>query len=347
MRWFASPYSYHELMQEAISKLAKYVSGFAEDIVLIDNVSAGINTIFEMVRLNASTPILELSLAYGMVRNVNTYVSQRYGAPVQKCFLPFPSTPDDILSRFEAALDQDPTPYIVVIDHITSFPAMAMPVKEMVAMANARGVITVVDGAHALGQVDVNVTDIDADFYTANGHKWLLAAAGSAFLHAKPKWQSNLHPVVISTAYGTGYQGEFEWIGTRDYTSMLTMTTALAWRQNLTDAAVRQYNHNLCLEATKTLESMWDVQAPLPLQTNLSLSMMPFPCPTEPCFTASEYTNTLRESYNIYTSISNALVGDDPEGTPVPFIRLSCQVYNSLEDYERLGNAVLDMYASR
>ena len=91
--------------------------------------------------------------------------------------------------------------------------------------------------------------DLNPDYYIANGHKWLCSSHGSAFMYVKKSLQSDIHPPVQSHFYGEGFQKEFHFTGTRDYTTMFTFMPALEFRSQLKDENVWRYNNNLCRNA--------------------------------------------------------------------------------------------------
>lgn len=137
--------------------------------------------------------------------------------------------------------------------------------------------MVLVDGAHALGHIPVNVTDIDAEFYVSNGHKWLYSPKGSAILWVKKEYQVEwrvwalesacpnalvqniIHPTTISRE-GQGptfFQSEFSYQGTSDMTAYMSMADALRWRARLGDREIMEYIHQLALRGGQILADKW------------------------------------------------------------------------------------------
>ena len=155
--------------------------------------------------------------------------------------MPFPRpVAEDITDAVAAAIT--PRTRIAVMDHITSASALVLPIREIVAACHARGVPVLVDGAHAPGHVDLDLTALDTDWYTGNCHKWLNAAKGCAFLWARRDRQADLHPVTISHGYGQGFVAEFDWTGTFDPSAYLSVGAALAFHARLGGSALRARN---------------------------------------------------------------------------------------------------------
>jgi len=240
------------------------------------------------------------------------------------------------LEQFESQLQK--TQYrLAVFDHISSVPALILPVKKMVEICRKYNVESLVDGAHAVGQVHLDLSDMNPDYYTSNIHKWLLGPKGTAFLYVAKDKQISIHPTVITDSFTTGFQNEFEYTGTRDYCAFLTIPAVLEWRKSLTDEAVWNWNNNLCTQASDYLTSLWNSSNPAPKSMFASLVNVAIPCNTmgPSCYTWDIGTlNTiLKLQYEIWTVLYEF------EGKR--YVRLSCQVFNELSDYKKLGDAIV------
>src|SRR5262249_36119109 len=121
------------------------------------------------------------------------------------------------------------------------------------ALARDVGATVLIDGAHAPGMLDLNLTAIDADWYVGNCHKWLCAPKGAAFLWAAPDRREALHPTVISHGLGRGLAAEFDWVGTRAPTAWLAVPDAIAFHQRLGGPALRDRNRSLATAAGAAL----------------------------------------------------------------------------------------------
>lgn len=142
---------------------------------------------------------------------------------------------------------------LAVFDHVPSNYGFVMPIKELVRVCHAHSIPVLVDGAHALGGLDLDVTDLGADFYVSNAHKWLCSPKGAAFLYVKPKYQATIRPMAISHGFGSGFCSEFVWTGLRDYGPYLALHTVLHFWETFGAHKIRTYMHGLCKTAAEHL----------------------------------------------------------------------------------------------
>ena len=88
---------------------------------------------------------------------------------------------------------------VLFMSQITASTALILPVAELVRRAREREIITIVDGAHAPGQIPLNLREMDPDFYSANCHKWMMSPKGSGFLYARRDMQGMLDPLLFTS----------------------------------------------------------------------------------------------------------------------------------------------------
>ena len=241
-----------DALREAAAGLAAFLGARAADLAFVENATTGCNAVLRSLRLAPGDEIVVLSHVYGAVRNTVQFACERTGARMVTAEIPFPRPlPDAITASVAAALT--PRTRIAVIDHITSASALVLPLADIIAACHARGVPVLVDGAHGPGHVDIDLTALNADWYTGNCHKWLNAAKGCAFLWARADRQDDLHPVTISHGYGKGFLAEFDWTGTFDPSAFLSVTAALDFHARLGGPALRARNATLAFEAARLL----------------------------------------------------------------------------------------------
>jgi isopenicillin-N epimerase len=335
-RWFHGGVA-EESLRRARSAVSSYVGAQNSTLVFVTNASSGINAVLRSLSLSPSDAILLLQWEYPMGRFTSRYVAHAAGATVLEVPMEYPTDEDRIVAAVEAALDAPGGERVrfALLDHIVSAPGFIMPIERLLAVCRARNITTLVDGAHAIGQIALNLTALDADYYVTNGHKWLCSPKGGAVLVVAPRCQlPSLHPATISNYFGQGYQTEFYWTGTRDFSAWLAMEDAIAFRmQHGGDAVWRAYNNELCARVFDTLSARWGVERTVPPSMTASLLTMRLPCANGRCdgLSLDALQAFLRTERNIWSVV---FVYDG-----VFYVRFSCQVYNELSDYIAFADA--------
>ncbi len=139
-----------------------------------------------------------------------------------------------------------------------------MPVKDICSAAASCGCRVLVDGAHALGQIPIDIADLAPDYYVANCHKWMMCCRGSGFMFVRPQLQAQMLPTVISSNGPGSFQKMFEYTGTKDYTPHLSFTAALDFRAQFGEEQLRGYMRNLSQQGSKLLADSWSTQCIAP-----------------------------------------------------------------------------------
>ena len=165
---------------------------------------------------------------------------------------------------------------LVLVSHVTSPTALILPVAELVAELDRRGIDTLVDGAHAPGMVPVDVDGLGAAYWTGNGHKWLCGPKGTGVLWVRADRRDRIHPLVVSHGANaelrgrTRFRHEFDWVGTSDPTGYLALPAAIDWMATVAAPdgggwpALMAANHALALEARDVLAAALGIDPPAP-----------------------------------------------------------------------------------
>lgn len=240
-------------MREAREALAEVVGADPDDIVGQTNATAALNIVAQSLPLQPGDEILTTDHEYAALEKTWAYVCRRTGAVVKAVTIPLPLTREEQFTDTLMAGLTDRT-RVVFLSHITSATALVFPIKRIVAEARARGIWTVIDGAHTPGHIPLDLNALGADFYAGNCHKWMMSPKGAGFLHVGREWQAMLNPLVISHGWTEdgnqpGARGPFgnssfvdmlEMQGTRDPSAWLTVPAALAFtRQHDWDTVAR------------------------------------------------------------------------------------------------------------
>jgi isopenicillin-N epimerase len=245
------PRGFPALVAAARSTLADYVGARTEDVVLVTNATLAVNSVFRSLELEPGDEIVTTTHAYGGNLPLLEYVCEQAGATCTVVDTWPARAVDDVLGAIT------PRTRALLVDHISSATALRFPVEAICAGAREAGVLTMVDGAHAPGQIQVDVEAVGADFYTGNCHKWLCAPKGSAFLHARAEVQSLLQPLAISWDWAAEeWADRHRWIGTRDPSAHIAVAAAIQFQEEHSWDDVRPRCHALATRAQDELVAL-------------------------------------------------------------------------------------------
>ncbi len=318
-------------------RVAPVLGARGRDVVLVENATTGVLAVLDSLDLRAGDEILTTTHVYGAVRQGLRWLADRRGVVSVEVPVPFPIRhPEEVVETVRLGLG--PRTRAAVLDHITSASGLVLPVGELVSLCHEAGVPVLVDGAHAPGQVPLDLEALGADWYTGNAHKWLLAPKGCALLWAR-EGRQDLHPRVISHSYGQGWRAEFGWTGTRDPTPWLALPAALDYLETLGLDVVMEHNRSLAARAGALLAEAWGVELPSPPSMRAALCALrcPLDLPAEQDH-AVALNRWLWDVHRIEVPL-------------IPFlgrlwVRIAAQIYNDLEEYALLAE-VLPRYSTR
>eukprot|EP01119_Soliformovum_irregulare_P003875 TRINITY_DN14921_c0_g1_i1.p1 TRINITY_DN14921_c0_g1~~TRINITY_DN14921_c0_g1_i1.p1 ORF type:complete len:406 (+),score=104.66 TRINITY_DN14921_c0_g1_i1:191-1408(+) len=330
-RWFR--YTLVDEIERVRQIVADYVNVKKKDLVFIPNASHGVNAVLRSVILEKPCKILYLNTAYPMVKNVLSFMHDRQGEEVIQLNVTFPTSNQDIITLIKNGLETHTDVCLVSVSHITSHPAIILPVKDIANLCHSHEAMLLIDGAHALGHIPLNITDIGADFYVSNGHKWLYSPKGSAVLWVREDRQHLVFPTTLSLDSKLDFQARFNWEGTYDYSAYLSMVDAINFRKSFGEERIFSYMHNLAMEGGRLLGDLWETDILTPDMTSAMVNVR------LPGNASDDFMNNLPKMLL------------DKYDTWVPvikiqghwYLRASAQIYNDIADFEMLGNAVLEL----
>lgn len=333
------------LLAEARAALAAYLGAPADDVVYFPNPTTAVNMVARSLRLQPGDEILATDHEYGAMDRTWKVVCRKAGAKYVRRPIPLPVTSHaEFVEQFWAGVTERTR--AIFISHITSPTALTFPVQEICRRARAAGLLTVVDGAHAPGQLPLNLPQLGCDLYTGACHKWLCAPKGSAFLYARPEVQSWLEPLVVSWGWsdaeeyvpnpemgGTPFIRFHQWQGTRDLAAFLATPAAIAFQAAHDWEAVRR---RCCVLAADTRHRL------------NALTGLPAICPDSPEWFTQLFAARLPDGADT-KALKMALYDDYRIEAPLiewngqKFIRVSFQGYNTQADAEALVEAMGDL----
>ncbi len=323
-----------------------------EQVCLVENATVATVTLARRwaKKISPGDTIMVPSIAYRACINILHEYCEHAGATIEIVPIPFPAnSTEQIISGMRESLQalaaSGKAPRFAFIDHISSQPAILLPVAEIVALCREYGTEDIeiaVDGAHAVGSVPVGFQQTGADWFFSNLHKWGFAPSTATVLVAASTelMRDTGHPIT-SWKWQQGLHEEARFTGTRDYSAMLAVPAAMAylqsWRSDY-DECTHEYCHRRVMEAASDLAAAWNTPMATPAELVATQYMVQLPeklvvadLPGQP---GAGIRATLRDQYDIEAAIGNF-------GERGNYVRLSYAVYNTQNDIDRLAEAVL------
>ncbi|KAF9374946.1 hypothetical protein CPB97_011802 [Podila verticillata] len=322
-------------------ELGEFMNCDPDSLALVQNTTVGVNTILRSIEFVPGDRILQLSTGYVSVDKTAQYVCDtNMDVKIIEVPITYPMSDKEIIDAVEKtvldhqALKDGSRIRLAMVDWITSVPSIVHPVKQLTELLKSHGILVFVDGAHSIGQVPVDLGYLDPDFYITNCHKWLFSVRGSAALYVKKPYKNLIHPTAITGDYKKGFDTEFAWMGTNDYSSLMSIQGALAFRKQFGEDAIIHYTHNLALEGGKAIAKILGSSVLTPDDhqvANMVNIRLPFKDLSHPKLSSPAHLmNLLMDRYNLFTPSFK-------HGGNM-YTRVSAQIYLELSDFVRLGN---------
>ena len=317
-------------LREAARPLAEFAGTVGARMAFVESATAGVQAVLNALPLGPGDHVLLTDHQYNAVRLAVEMRCRDTGATPVVVRIPLPTDADSIMERVLQAADHRVK--LVLLDHITSPTALVFPVQQLASELRRRGIPVLVDGAHAIGQVPLDLDQLGADWYVTNLHKWLYAPKGSAMLYASPGAAPLTRPVLTSHYIGMGFPDAFDYVGTRDYSGWLSAPRALAFLQELGAERVREWEAQLIARASEALQAAGAREiAPAALSAAMRAFLLPQRRPATDA-DAALVMRTLWDEERI--QIRCARIGGGL------LLRVCAQAYVDGDEMDRLGAAL-------
>ena len=327
-------------LKVAREKLSTYIGCDSLDVFFTPNPTFAINTIMRSLDLQEGDEILSTNHEYGAMDRIWSFYCKKSGAKYirQKISLPVKSK-EQLLEEFWKGYNSKTK--IIFLNHISSCTALVFPVKEICDRARELGLITIVDGAHVPGQLDLNITELNPDFYTGTLHKWMLAPKGSSFLYVKKQFQNTLEPLVVGWGYESVSPGESQFLdyqdyqGTRDVSAFLATPKVIEFLEENNWLAIRKESKAIVLANYQRFCDLFQTQPLCPISEEFLVQMASVPVKTSDPVGLKEL---LFNKYKIEIPVMS-LNGNF-------YLRFSINGYNSQEDLNVLYAALQEIIST-
>ena len=337
---------FEEIAPDALINSRKAIANLVNcdynDLALIENATSGVNTILRSLNFEKGDEIIVPNHAYQACRNAIDYIAEKSGAVVVTCEIPFPISKKQIIidNIMECVTEKTK---LAMIDTVTSPTGLLMPFKELVDLLESKGINVLLDAAHGIGMIPLDLENIGASFTTSNCHKWLLAPKGAAFLHVRKDLQHLIRPLVISHGMtiplgdSTRFRHEFDWTGTRDISALCTLPFIIEEITKLVNMnwdEIMIHNNKLAVEGRKIICEKLGIPLPCPddmISSIATIKISSNAIKNVKLHEPDPLHLELLEKYNIQVPV---WYWPNPEGR---YIRISAQVYNNEKEYRYLA----------
>jgi isopenicillin-N epimerase len=327
-------------LEQSRAALGQYLHADKDDLVYVSNPSYAVNAVARSMKLKAGDEVLTTDLEYGACDKTWAYYCEQTGARYIRQAIPLPLTDKTAFADalFKGVSKQTK---LIFISHITSSTALRLPVEEVIARAKTYGIPVFVDGAHAPGQIPLDLAALGADYYTGACHKWMLTPKGSSFLFVQKEKQGAIDPLVISWGYKaqapshSSFLDYHQFNGTRDFSAFLTIPAAIEFMKENDWEKVSASCRQLVKDNAAAFFEVTGGRALAPLTDQFILQLLSAEIKTsEP----EKLHELLFEKYKIQIPVMR-------HGDKV-YLRYSINAFNSQEDMNSLFAAIKDIKAT-
>ena len=334
-----------ELLGAARERLATHLGARSEDLVFVTNATTGVNIVAQSLALQPGDEVLATDHEYGACDAAWRVVCEKAGAHYRRATIPLPFDPAAFVETMLAAAT--PRTKLIFVSHITSVTALEFPLAALCAAARERGITTLVDGAHAPGQIALDLSAVGADFYTGNCHKWLCAPKGAAFLHVRSERQAEVQATVVSWGYvaeisgHTGFDAyagrsvlerRLQWQGTRDIAAFLAVPTAIDFQARHGWPGQRARCHAMALDIQRRVLARNGLAPVAPDEVYAQMVTIPVRCSGEG--SGDALRRRLFERHRIEVPVT--------QHGGHTFVRVSVQAYTTEADLAALEDALAE-----
>ncbi|CAG8567661.1 5281_t:CDS:2 [Cetraspora pellucida] len=330
-------------LTKARDAIAEFVNADADDVAFVLNSTTGINAVLKSLIYESGDKIIYFSTTHTAMKNSLQFIHLNYEKlELLKIDVSYPISDEELISNIIKVIQEEqqkPNSRIklALIDAISSTPGVILPLKQILTILRQHNILSVVDGAQSVGQIPVDLKDLDPDYFVSSCHKWLYCAYSVAILYVPERNKKKLHHPVTSVYYGERFPREFLWVGAQDYCPYLTVLSALEFRREIGgEEKIRTYCHDLVVKGGKLIASILgtEIIGPEHIIPNMVNIRLPVDVSNEK-ISLETLNNLLFDKYHCYVSPF--------KHNGYWYVRASAQIYNDLSDFEKVGKALREI----
>ena len=327
----------YQYLDESRSSLGSYINCDKNDLIYVPNPTHAVANIINNVNLDIGDEVLSTDLEYGSCDRMWFYEAEQKGFVYNRSKVSLPIIDKESFCNDFWKNATEKTKYIF-ISQITSSTGMILPIDEIVLEAKSRGIKTIIDGAHVPAHIDLDIKDLDPDYYVGACHKWLCCPKGVSFLYVKKDQQKNIQPQIMSWGWGEEYDefkdstqlksesrfvNIFQWQGTRDMSAFLTVPKAIEFQEEYDWSLVRDRCKRMIVDARNQITKITNLPKICPDNWLGQMATILFPTDD-----VNQLKNTLYNDYQIEIPTMNH--------NGYSAFRISLQGYNTEREIDYL-----------
>jgi len=328
----------YNYLNKSRKDLSTFISCDADDIIFIQNPTTAINSIIRSFKFDKNHEVLTSNHEYGAMIRAWSWFSKdkKYNLIENNLNVPF-TTKSNFVDDFWKGVTKNTK--IIFISHITSPTAIIFPIEEICQRARNEGIMTIIDGAHVPGHIDLHISNFNPDIYIGACHKWLSAPKGSSFMYVKKEIQDFIDPLIVSwgnevDSSPSPFIFENQYQGTRDFSPFLSVSSAINFQKNNNWDIVKEKCRYLTKRTLISLQEILKTDLLCPVDDNWLAQMASIQIPVKD---SSKIKNTLLSNYKIEIPIF--------EWENNNMLRFSFNAYNDENDSNALIDAIKDIFS--
>ncbi|KAJ5114161.1 Pyridoxal phosphate-dependent transferase major region subdomain 1 [Penicillium angulare] len=375
-------YRFPDLLDESRVALSKFLGVPDSTVVLVPNATTGVNTVLHNLRWNndGKDEIIQLDIIYGACGKTASYIceSNQHRVRTREVRFEHPVEFSEMVSIFQRAIQTSKAegyrPRVAIFDTIASNPGIRLPFEDFAAVCRSEGVLSLVDAAHGIGQIELNIPSWDPDFLVSNCHKWLYTPRGCAVFYV-PERNQGIIRTTLPTSHGyienvdsdesnskpkssnakkSSFVSNFEFVGTTDMLAYLTIPQAIEWREQVCggERKIQDYCTGLAKRGGQRVADILGTRILDNFSHDLTECFMvnvllPINRPTSGPGSVVQGKNNVERPLNDW--IQRTLIEDRNTYMPVfPFqgawwVRISGQIYLDYSDFEWAGQTLKEV----
>lgn len=319
-----------EHIAKSQSILGKYINTNPNNIAFTSSTTESLNAVLRSIIFMAGDEIVVDADIYPTTMRILEFVCGRAGARINKVHIPINSDENTVLDKYDLAIN--PRTRLLVVEDIKAIDGLKNPLKKIIPIFKDMDIPILVDGAHSVGMIDLNVDELGVDWYLGCCHKWLLSAKGAGFIVTEPHNHSMMRSMRISYTYEKPYPHRFHWVGTNDYTPWLTIGLGIDVINKLGQENISNYCNDLVIEAGKLMSKEFGVDYSIPNSLSTYMTVVKLPKKLQDKKIGVEKLQEIFFNNGFNTKI--VLIDN------VKYIRISAYIYNDITDYEKFCDVV-------